>query len=98
MHLCLKILGVNNNDEVLVPSITFAGTANAIKMAGATPHFIDSEMENFGVDPGKLEAYLKKITRRKNNSLINKNTNNKISAIIIVHVFGHPAKIENTIN
>ena len=94
LHLCLKILGVNNNDEVLVPSITFAGTANAIKMAGATPHFIDSEMENFGVDPGKLEAYLKKITRRKNNSLINKNTNNKISAIIIVHVFGHPAKIE----
>ncbi len=94
LHLCLKILGVKNDDEVLLPSITFAGTANAIKMAGATPHFIDSEMENFGADPTKLETYLKKITKRKNNFLINKKTNKKISAIIIVHVFGHSAKIE----
>ena len=70
LHLCLKILGVQNDDEILVPSITFA-TANAIKMAGATPHFVDSETENFGIDPIKLEAYLK-TTVRKNNFLINK--------------------------
>ncbi len=95
LHLCLKILGVKNNDEVLVPSITFAGTANAIEMAGATPHFVDSETDSFGIDPIKLETYLKKTTKRKNNYLINKKTNKRITALIVVHVFGHPAKIDN---
>jgi perosamine synthetase len=95
LHLCLKILGVQNDDEILVPSITFAGTANAIKMAGATPHFVDSETENFGIDPIKLEAYLKKTTVRKNNFLINKKTKKRITALIVVHVFGHPAKIDD---
>ena len=60
LHLSLKSLGIKNNDEVLTPSLTFAGTTNAIIMSGAIPHFIESEYESLGVDPLKLEKYLSK--------------------------------------
>jgi dTDP-4-amino-4,6-dideoxygalactose transaminase len=62
LHLSLVTCGVKNNDEVLVPTITFVGTANAIVYSGAIPHFVDSEFETLGIDPLKLEKYLENIT------------------------------------
>ena len=59
----------------------------------ATPHFIDSELKHFGVDAEKLDQYLKKNTYIKNNLCINRKTKKIIRALIVVHVFGHPAQI-----
>ena len=53
-------MGVEKNDEVLLPSLTFAGTVNAILASSATPHFVDSDYETLGVNPEKLN-YLEKI-------------------------------------
>ena len=89
LKICLKILGIRNGDEVLVPSFTFVGTVNAIVHAGGTPHFIDSDLNNFGVDIIKLDNYLKKISLIKKGVLINKKTKKKIFAIIPVHIFGN---------
>ena len=94
LHLSLKSLGIKNNDEVLTPSLTFAGTTNAIIMSGAIPHFIESEYESLGVDPLKLEKYLSKNSTIRNGTCYNKKTGRKISALVVVHVFGHPAKID----
>jgi len=94
LHLSLKSLGIKNNDEVLTPSLTFAGTTNAIIMSGAIPHFIESEYESLGVDPLKLEKYLSKNSKIRNGTCYNKKTGRKISALVVVHVFGHPAKID----
>ena len=60
IQIALLASGVKPYDEVLVPSLTFVGTANAISHCGAIPHFIDSEIANFGVDVEKLRDYLKK--------------------------------------
>ena len=49
------------NNEVLVPSLTFVGTVNAIKHAGGNPHFVDTDVDTLGIDIEKLEDYLKKI-------------------------------------
>jgi len=65
LHLSLVACGVNNNDEVLVPTVTFVGTANAILYSGAIPHFVDSEFETLGIDPLKLEKYLEKNNYKK---------------------------------
>jgi perosamine synthetase len=86
-------LGVKSNDEVLIPSISFVAPANAILYNGAIPHFVDSELNHFGIDADKLDRYLKKNTFLKNNVCINKKTKRVIKAIVIVHVFGHPAEI-----
>ena len=94
LHLSLVACGVKNNDEVLVPTITFAGTANAIVYSGAIPHFVDSEIDTLGIDPLKLEKYLEKITIKKGKFYFNKKTKRKIKAIIPVHVFGNICQID----
>jgi aminotransferase in exopolysaccharide biosynthesis len=94
LHLSLIACGVKNNDEVLVPTITFAGTANAIIYSGAIPHFVDSETETLGIDPLKLEKYLEKITIKKGKFYFNKKTKRRIKAIMPVHVFGNICKID----
>ena len=94
IFIALKALGIKQNEEVLVPALTFVGTVNAIIYLGAEPHFIDSNIKDFGIDTRKLENYLKKIVIFKKNKSINKKTGRVIKAIIPVHVFGHPCDIE----
>ncbi len=97
IHIALKACGIKRGDEVLVPSLTFIGTVNPISYLGATPHFVESNFDDFGIDCVKLEKYLSKIAIKKKNKLINKNTKKVIKAIIPVHVFGHPCKIDDLI-
>ena len=94
LHLALKLIGTKQGDEVLLPSLTFAGTSHAVLNAGAAPHFLESEYDTLGVDPIKLDKYLENNTFFKNSKCFNKKTGKRISAIIIVHVFGHPARID----
>ncbi len=97
IYISLKACDVKKNDEVLVPALTFVGTVNAISQLGAEPHFVDSHIENFGIDCLKLENYLKKIVKFKGKRSINKFTGKTIKAIIPVHVFGHPCNIRDII-
>ena len=94
LHLSLVACGVKSNDEVLVPTITFVGTANSIIYSGAIPHFIDSEFETLGIDPLKLEKYLEKITIKKGKFYFNKKTKRRIKAIMPVHIFGNICQID----
>jgi len=98
LHISCILMGVKENDEVLVPAFTFVATANAVKYCNAVPHFVDIEEKHFGVDLDKLRNYLKKITLVKNNICINKSTGRRIKAIIPVHVFGHPVNINKLLN
>jgi dTDP-4-amino-4,6-dideoxygalactose transaminase len=83
IHLALIILGVKQGDEVICSSFTFSATANPIMYQGATPVFIDSEMDTWNMDPELLETAIK--------DRINKN--HKPKAIVLVHLYGMPAKI-----
>lgn len=75
LHLALLAVGVRTGDEVIVPSFTFAATANAVRLAGATPVFVDIEADSFCLDPAAAEAAITARTR----------------AIMPVHLYGHPA-------
>ena len=65
LHISCILMGIKENDEVLVPSFTFVGTANAIKYCGAVPHFVDIEDKHFGINVKKLSNYLQRITIKK---------------------------------
>ncbi len=93
LHIILKVLKINNHHEVLLPALSFVATGNVILYQNATPHFVDSEVENLGVDPKKLENYLNKITRVTKRGCLNLKTKKIIKCLIITHVFGHAAKI-----
>jgi len=94
LHICLKLAGVRQGDEVLVPALTFVATANAVVYCGAIPHFIDIEVKSLGVDPVKLYDYLKEIAVIKNDICFNKQTMRPIKAVIAMHTFGHPVDLE----
>jgi perosamine synthetase len=97
LFIALKILGIKNNEEVLVPALTFVGTVNAISYLGADPHFIDSKINNFGIDCKKLDIYLKKIIKFVGKKSVNKLTGKTIKAIVPVHIFGHPCDMQGVI-
>ena len=65
IHLALFNSGVSYNDEVLMPSLNYIASPNAALYLGASPHFVEVESETFGIDPLKLEKYLKKILIKK---------------------------------
>ena len=95
LHLSLLLAGVSSGDEVLVPTLTFIATCNAIHYCGATPHFIDTEEKHLGIDTKKLADYLKDITIIKNNTCYNKLTNKPIRVLCVMHTFGHPVDLDS---
>lgn len=95
LHAALLLVGVNPGDEVLVPALTFVATANAVAYCGAIPHFVDSEAATLGLDPRKLEAYLKERTTSHGGTCVNRSTNRRIAAVVPMHTFGHPVDLDS---
>jgi dTDP-4-amino-4,6-dideoxygalactose transaminase len=89
IHLALIILGIKQGDEVLVSSFTFCGSVNPIVYQGATPVFIDSEEKTWNMDPELLE---KAITDRQ------KKTGTTPKALILVHLYGMPAQLDELLS
>jgi dTDP-4-amino-4,6-dideoxygalactose transaminase len=84
IHLALIILGIKSGDEVLVSSFTFSATVNPIVYQGAIPILIDSEEDTWNMSPDLLEeAIVDRLSKGK-----------KPKAIIVVHLYGMPAKID----
>ncbi len=84
IHLALIMAGVKNGDEVICQSFTFSASANPIIYQGAVPIFIDSEKDTWNMCPNSLENAIKeRISKGK-----------KPKVIIVVHLYGMPAKIE----
>lgn len=94
LHIALLLAGVEPNDEVLIPALSFVATANAVAYCGAVPHFVDVEEATLGMDAGKLDAYLQDIGIVKSGELFNKKTNRRIRAVIPMHTFGHPVDMD----
>jgi len=94
LHICLKLVGVEKDDEVLVPTLTFIATANAVSYCGATPHFVDSEETTLGLDSRKLERYLEDIAETRAEGCFNRKTGRRIRAVVPMHTFGHPVDLD----
>lgn len=90
LHIALKLAGVQANDEVLLPALTFVATANAITYCNAVPHFVDSETRTLGLCPGQLKEWLADQTEQRDGHCINKQTGRVIRAVVPMHTFGHP--------
>jgi perosamine synthetase len=90
LHAALLVEGVRPNDEVILPSITFVATANAVSHTGAVPHFVDSTWETLGLDPAALERHLLEIATSRGGETVNRQSGRVIRAIVPVHIFGHP--------
>jgi perosamine synthetase len=81
LHLALLALGIGPGDEVIVPTLTYIASVNAIAYTGATPVFVDSLRETWQIDPDDI---LKKIT-------------GKTKAVMAVHLYGHPCEMDEIV-
>lgn len=81
LHLGLLAAGIGPGDEVIVPSFTFAATANSVAITGATPVFADIELETYCLDPASVRSAITDRTK----------------GIMPVHLYGHPANMDELI-
>lgn len=77
LHMAFLAVGIGPGDEVIVPSFSFAATANSVSLTGATPVFADIEEDYFNIDPNHVEALITPRTK----------------AVMPVHLYGHPANM-----
>jgi len=94
LHVALLLAGVERDTEVIMPALTFAATAAAAAYIGAVPHFADSEYATLGMDPDKLAAHLDAVAERRGNATYNRQTGRRIAAVVPMHTFGHPVRLD----
>lgn len=97
IHLALKLSGVEDGDEVIVPTLTFIAAVNPVRYLGAEPVFMDCD-DTLNMDLDKLEEFCKKECTLTNDGLINKKTRKIIKALVIVHIFGNMVDMERLID
>lgn len=107
LHLALILVGVEKDTEVITQPLTFIATANAINYCGAHPVFLDVDMDTLGLSPVSLEEWLKdnielRLSTHPEIGLVeqpfNIKTGRRVSAMVPMHTFGHPVRIDEIIN
>jgi len=94
LHIALKLAGVNESCEVITQPLTFVATCNAISYCNASPLFVDVDKDTMGMSPESLEEFLQTYTTLQNGVCINTTTGKKIGAVVPMHTFGHPCRID----
>jgi perosamine synthetase len=94
LHIALHVLGVGVEDEVITQPLTFVATCNAIKYTGATPIFVDVDLDTMGMSSTSLIAFLEENCELKSGRCRNKKTGKIIKACVPMHTFGFPCDIK----
>ncbi|MCF8095441.1 MAG: LegC family aminotransferase [Desulfobacteraceae bacterium] len=94
----LRLVGVGFQEEVITQPLTFVATANAISHLGAKPIFVDVDRDTMGLSPQALDAFLtESAEKRADGFSYNKKTGNRFAAVVPMHTFGHPCRIEDIV-
>ena len=98
LHVSLIACGVQPNDEVIVPTLTFIAPVNIIRYCNAYPVFMDCDMDTLCIDVQKITDFIKgECIQQKDGYTYNKKTNRRLKAIIPVHIFGHPVDMDGLV-
>lgn len=97
LHLALKMVGVERDDEVLTQALTFIATANAISYCSAIPVFLDVDKDTMGLSPDAVRAFLHENTEIRGEFTYNKTTGRRIKACVPMHTFGHAVEMDELV-
>ncbi len=95
LQVALRLAGVNAGDEVITQALTFIATINAIIYNGASPIFIDVDIDTMGLSPNAVDAFLEEFGEMREGICYNKKTNRKIAACMPMHTFGFPVHLDD---
>jgi perosamine synthetase len=93
LHIALLVAGVQPDDEVLIPCLTFVASANAVRYVGAWPVFLDVEPDYWQLDVEQLTAFIDRECQMTGGVLRNRRTGRRIAAILPVDALGHPCEM-----
>ncbi|MDM1295959.1 LegC family aminotransferase [Sphingobacterium sp. N143] len=94
LQVALRLIGVAKGDEVITQALSFIATANAIAYNGATPVFLDVDLDTMGLSPRAVRRFLENYAELREDGCYNKFTGNKISACVPMHTFGFPVHLD----
>jgi perosamine synthetase len=94
LHVALLVAGVQPDDEVLVSDLTFIAPTNAIRYVGAWPILVDAEPNHWQMDPRLVEGFLREACRMEDGHIFNRASGRHVSAILPVHILGHPCDMD----
>lgn len=94
LHTALYMAGVRSGDMVITQALTFVATCNALHHMGADPVFVDVSPVSLGLCPVALEKYLEDHTELKNGRCVDKQSGQRIAAVVPMHTFGHPVQLD----
>jgi perosamine synthetase len=97
LQVALRLSGVSNGDEVLTQALTFIATINAIIYNGASPVFLDVDLDTMGLSPNAVNSFLEDNGEMREGVCYNKKTNKKIAACMPMHTFGFPVHLDELI-
>jgi aminotransferase in exopolysaccharide biosynthesis len=98
LQVALRLSGVESGDEVLTQALTFIATINSIIYNGASPVFLDVDLDTMGLSPIAVESFLHEFGEIRDGSCYNKKTNKKIAACMPMHTFGFPVHLDELIS
>jgi len=93
LQVALRLVGVVAGDEVITQALTFIATANAVAYNGATPIFLDVDLDTMGLSAKSVESFLNDHAELRAEGCFNKKTGNRISACVPMHTFGFPVHL-----
>ena len=94
LHIALLVAGVEPDDEVIVPSLSFIAPANAVRYAGGWPIFVDSEPEYWQIDADRVSDFVNNECQWVSGKLVSRHSGRRVKAILPVHILGHPVDID----
>lgn len=98
LHLALRVAGIRAGDQVFMPSLTFIAPANAIRYLGAYPAFIDVDPRTGQLDPAALQKFIDDRCELRTGRLYDAQTDRPVTAILPVHLLGHPVDLDPVMN
>ena len=97
LQVALRLSGVGSGDEVLTQALTFIATINAIIYNGASPVFLDVDLDTMGLSPNAVNSFLEDNGEMREGVCYNKKTNKKIASCMPMHTFGFPVHLDELI-
>ncbi len=94
LHIALQVSGVQPDQEVLVPALTFVAPANAVRYCHAWPVFMDVQKDTWQMDVAKVIEFVEQGCTYRGGKLINNTSGRRIKALLPVHILGHPVDMD----
>lgn len=97
LHMSLMLAGVEEGDEVLTQPLTFVATCNALSYIGASPVFIDVDLDTLGLSPAAVRRWLEANAEVRGGECMDRGTGCRVKACVPMHTFGHPVHLDELV-